>query len=281
MRDTRELLTTIALLGMMLALAGCGGGASLAGHPATPGVTAPLTVTVTWSGTGSRYIPAFTQGIDIEVTAPDMNPVTATITRPENSATLDVPVGYNRVITLYGKDSNGLRTASVGRKTGVTIAPRVSNNVPITLGGAEDLIATPPVIPLGGVIATGAVEAVIESLSSLDRYDTFTFPGIADQQYTISYQVLDFTAYGDWDGNSQDFTLDASDAQALSYNAFMWTKEAGNRTLLPESGSFDFTPATTGTVTITAGSAENTTWCMYYRVTVTESGTADVGLTAE
>jgi hypothetical protein len=282
------LLLTGALLGALLVLTGCGGGAALAGSSASDAMGL-LTVRADGPATAadSRLIPYFTYAIDVEVTAPDMpEPITGTITRqpalgnsrpvapPSDSITLAVPIGTNRTITLYAKDIDGIRLASVGRKTGINVAPRVENTVNITLAGVEDLTGTPVELVLSGPVAQRSVEAVIECRNDLQRDDQFYFAAIGGQQYTVSFKVLSGAAntFGDFECTTEAWESDTMLANMVSSSSILYPFQQTSMT---------FTPAADGPVDLSVAMTPNSVLSIYYVLSVTESGTAGTTVTAD
>jgi hypothetical protein len=284
-----SLLAAFALLGGALFLSGCSSTSALAG-PAAAG-TAGLTVNVDWqAAAGSRMIPSWTNTIEVEVNAPDMlEPVTATITRPDTSATLGVPIGAGRVVTLYGLDINGTRTASMGQATGVKVFPRQSNSVSILLGGQEDYSGTPVAITLdstatAGTKASGAGEAVIEMRNGQGSGDYFTFNGVGGQQYTITFVNLEQTIYDNasWTDNANGLNINAMSQVTGILGNTATTKSAGDASQFADA-SLNITATEDGPINISVypGWPSNQSWALYYRITVTESGDANVTVNAD
>jgi hypothetical protein len=272
----------------MLTLVGCGGGSSLAGSPVASLGNGNLTVHVELPATGARYIPSWTGSIDIVVSGAGMTDVIGTVTRDTPSATLTVPAGDNRTVTLYGKDGDGVAMVSMGQATGVKIFPRTSNSVTIYLGGQEDYSGTPVQIALsgttaGGTLATGSAEAIIETRNGQGTDDTFEFTGVSGQKYTIAFTNIEQVIFNadEWYYYDHGLEFVASSPQTGTLNQGQAYKGYDSSDLLQPT-SFDVTATEDGPITITVHQAWqlHQCWALYYRITVTETGDANLDVNA-
>ena len=104
LEKTTKALITIALAGLLLPLlGGCGEG----GDSSTPAM-GRISLKIHWPGAQTRLIPSFTETLEVAITGPGIDPaITGSITRPENTITLEVPAGHARTVEVAGKDGEG------------------------------------------------------------------------------------------------------------------------------------------------------------------------------
>jgi hypothetical protein len=185
-----SLLTSLALLIGLLALAGCGGGqAGLA--PSAVKSTGTMSVKVAWPTTGARMIPGAAYTLAMKVTGPGIaDPITASISRPDTILTATVPVGTGRAVEITALDEGGTPIAH-GGQDGLTVAANQTTPVTITLVGMEDPNGwdTPIQINLDATTKIGSTEALLDTRGDGDDY--FAFDAQEGMGYTIVVEMIE------------------------------------------------------------------------------------------
>jgi hypothetical protein len=184
------LLTSLALLIGLLALAGCGGSqAGLA--PTTAKATGTMSVKVAWPTTGARMIPGAAYTLAMKVTGPGIaEPIVASISRPNTVLTATVPVGTGRAVEITALDEGGAAIAH-GGQGGLTVAANQTTPVTITLVGMEDPNGWENPIPiiLDATTGIGSTEALLDTRGDDD--DCFVFDAKEGMGYTVVVESLE------------------------------------------------------------------------------------------
>ena len=186
-RDIMKTWVAVSVALLLLALCGCGGG----GGTSDPGSSmGTLFLRVKWPTSQTRLIPTQTQTMEVTVTGQGIDPaITGTITRPEDTITLNVSAGTAREVTVVGKDNQEVITTS--GKVRVDIYPDMTTAVNLPLLGLNE----PGNDDINGAVevATDGTPSVAEALdqSKGDIYDWFKFEGKKDQTYTVYVDCID------------------------------------------------------------------------------------------
>ena len=261
----------IALVGAVLGLAGCGGGGGSApGLGPIPDGEGRITIKVKWptAQAQSRMIMTTCQSIKVLVTGPGIAiPITATINRPQTTATLTVPVGQDRLVDAEGYDAPDAGGTQRQKAYQTVTVPEVAGGqtYPVTLYMADmwdpddDTWTGAPTIPTDGTVSGWHTVDTVAG----DQYDYFKFTAVAGQGYTFATQDVAGTGTGYYQ------------LQVYDTDGTTWLASSGS--LGPEPGSFVWTAPADGDYFV---AVETSLWDIriQYRGTVTAGGTGDIGI---
>jgi len=248
-------LGIIAFVGVVLGVAGCGGGGGRnPGAPValTPENSATIAVDVSWptGGDGSRVIMSTAQSIKVFVTGPDIGtPITGTLNAPNTTLTLTVLAGSDRQVNAQGFDAPDAGGTQIQKASAPATVPLAAagQSYSVTLY-MVDMFDPADDDPTGATsIATDGMPSplhVIEGADGTwrDQRDFFRFAAVASEEYTIATGDVIGTAAGgryvlsvyDSDGSS---LLAQSASFGIGPGGMLWTAAGGGDRFVAVEGT--------------------------------------------